>query len=125
MFNNLTNHDPILDITSNLLGQGDFLVIVLARDWRKIDIDARALAGKDVGAKAVLAEVDLRAVDLIEQHSGQRAEHLQGETRTLDNVDRGHEVVDDEVCAGAVVDADGVCFAHKTDGGLVAARDED
>jgi hypothetical protein len=50
---------------------------------------------------------------------------LQGEVGALDDVDRGDERVDDDGCARRVVDRNGVCLAIDTDGGVLAAGDED
>ena len=122
MLHNLTHHLPILDKAPNLLRQRVLAIIVLGG---QVDINAGALAGEDLGILAVLAEVDGRAIDLVEEHGGQGADDLEGEVGALDDVDRGDEAVDDDGGARRVVDGDGVGLAVDADGCVLAARDED
>lgn len=125
MVHNLTDQHPIPDHTPDLLGQGTFAIIVVVRPAGQIDIDGRALAGKELGPQTLGAEIDGRAVDLIEQDSGQGAEDLEGEIGAFDDVDGGDETVDDEGDVGAVVERDGVCLVEDADGGFGAAGNED
>ena len=125
MVHNLTNQNPIPHHTLQLLRQRTLPIIVLLTPARQIDINRGALAGKDLGAEAVGAEIDGGAVDLVEHDGGQRAEHLQREGRAFDDVDGRDKRVDDEGDAGAVVERDGVCFVDDADGGFRAAGDED
>jgi hypothetical protein len=93
MLNNLTDNLPVLDVASNLLRQRVLRVVVLAR---QIDIDAGALACKDLCVLAVLAKVNGRAVNLVKKDGGQGADNLKCEVGALDDVDGGNERVDDD-----------------------------
>lgn len=125
MFHNLTNQHPIPDHTFDLLRQRTFAIIVLLRPPQQIDIDSRALTGKDLGGQTIAAEINRGAIDLIEQDGGQGAEDLKGEVGAFDDVDGGDEGVDDEGDGGAVVEGDGVGLVGDADGRFGAAGDED
>ena len=122
MLNDFTDDLPVLNIAPDLLRQRVLSVVVFAG---QVDVDARALACKDLCVLAVLAEVDCCAVDLVEENGGQRADNLQGEVGALDDVDGRDERVNDDGCARGVVDGDSVCLAIDADGGVLAAGDED
>jgi len=53
MLNNLADKLTVLDKSTELFRQRALLVVVLLLDWRKVDVDARALAGVDLGVHAV------------------------------------------------------------------------
>ena len=122
MLHNLANDLAPLDKAPDLLRQGILAIIILGG---QVDVDARALAREDLRVLAVIAEVDSRAIDLIEEHGGQGADDLEGEVGALDDVDRGDEAVDDDGGARRVVDGDGVGLAVDADRRVLAARDED
>lgn len=50
---------------------------------------------------------------------------MQRKVGALDDIDGADERVDDERCAGRVIEREGVCLAVDADGGVFAARDED
>ena len=114
----------LIIVRANLRRQRHLLV-VLVRPTNDIQVDPSALARKDSGAHALLGEVDLRAVDLVEHDGGDGAHDLQGKVVGLDDVDGGDEGVDDEGEAGRVFDGDLVGFALDDDGGGVAAGYKD
>jgi hypothetical protein len=122
MLNDFADKLAVLDVCPDLLRQRILTIVILTR---QVDIDTRALAREDLRVLAILAEVDGRAVDLVEQHCGQGADDLEREVGALDDVDRGDERVDDDGCAARVIDGDGVGLAVDADGGVLAAGDED
>jgi hypothetical protein len=132
MRNNLVHDIPLLLIPprANLAGQRHLLVVLVLlgallalRDH--VQVDAGRLARVDARGDALLAEVQLGAVDLVEEHRRDGLEHLQGKVLRLDGVDGGDEGLDDEREAVGVFDRDGVGFALEDDGGVGALGDED
>ena len=125
MFYNLTHNLPIPDDTLDLLRHRPFRIIVLLRSSRDVDVDARALTRKDLGAQGLPAQVDLRRIDLVEHDRRQCAEDLHLELRTLDHVHAADQGVNGKGDLGAVVERDRVRLADDPDGGFGAPRDED
>ena len=116
-----THHAP------NLLWQSTFpevILALLALD-RDIDVDAAAFTRKHLRGQTRRAEIDLRAIDLVQQDGRQTAEHLDGDVGRFDDVDGRDERVEDQIQSVAVVDRDGVAFASYADRGGFTARDED
>jgi hypothetical protein len=74
---------------------------------------------------ALLAEIDLRAVNLVEQHCGDGTKDLESKVLGLDDVDTRDELFDDERKTACVVDGDSVGFSADDDGGFGAFGDED
>jgi ketosteroid isomerase-like protein len=122
VFDNLADDLAILDIAPDLLGQWVLRVIVRVG---YVDVDARALAGKDFRVERLLSEVDGGAINLVQQDGWQSAKHLQGEVGTFNHIDCADHRVDDERCAGGVVQGQGICLAVDADGCVLAAGDED
>ena len=101
------------------------LPVVVVGAGNDVEVDAVRLAVEDLRGGALLAKVDLRAVDLVHHDGRDGAEHLQGKVLRLDHVDRGHERVDDEREAARVLDRHLVGLAADDDGRVVAPADED
>lgn len=93
MLDDLTHHLAVLNPAPDLLRERVLRIVVLARE---VDVDAGALACEDLCVLAVLAEVDGRAVDLVEEDCGEGADDLEGEVGAFDDVDGGDERVDDD-----------------------------
>jgi hypothetical protein len=74
--------------------------------------------------QTLLAQINRRAIYLVEQDGGYRARDLHGKGRALYDVYRGDERFDKERAFGGIVNGDGVCFALYTNGGIFAAGDE-
>ena len=111
-------------VGADLRGQGHLLVVaVLAVD--DVEVDAGRLAGEDAGGGALLAEVDLGAVDLVQQDGRDDAHDLQGQVLRLDGVDRRDERVDHQRDPVRVLDGHGVGLALDDDDGVVALADQD
>ncbi len=125
MLHNLRHQPPIPDHTLHLLRQRPLLIIILLRPPRQHHIHARAQTRKHLRPQTLPAQIHRRPIHLIQHDRRQHAQHLHLELRALDDVNGGHEAVDDEREAGAVVDGDGVGFAGDADGGFGAAGDED
>ena len=121
MLHDLTNQLPIPNHALHLLRQRPLHVIVIVAFPRHDDIDARAQTREDLRPETFAAEIEGRAVDLVEHDGRQGAEDLHLELGALDDVDGGDEGVDDEGDGGAVVERDGVGFAVDADGGFRAA----
>jgi hypothetical protein len=66
MLNNLSKELAVLDPTSKLLRNRLLPIIVLFLLRRQVNVDTRAFARKDLGVQASLAQVDGRAVNLVE-----------------------------------------------------------
>lgn len=124
MLDNLADELAILEVTAELLGKRALLVVLLLGLGRQVDVDARALGGVYLGVQAVLGKIDGGTIDLVEHDSGKATQDLEAEVGTLDDIDGGDEVVDDEVGAWTVVDADGVGLADQTNSGVLALCDE-
>ena len=125
MFYNLTHNLPIPNDTLDLLRHRLFRIIILIRPSWNIDVDARALTRKDLGAKGLPAQVYLRRIDLVEHDRRQCAENLHLELRTLDHVDAADQRVNGKGYLGAIVERYRIRLADDPDGGLRAPRDED
>ena len=111
-------------VGADLRGQRDLLVVaVVAGD--DVEVDARRLAGEDAGGGALLAEVDLGAVDLVQQHGRDDAHDLQRQVLRLDGVDRRDQRVHHQRDAVRVLDRHGVGLALDDDDGVVALADQD
>ena len=124
MLDNLADELAILEVTAELLGKRALLVVLLLGLGRQVDVDARALGGVYLGVQAVLGKIDGGTIDLVEHDSGKATQDLEAEVGTLDDIDGGDEVVDDEVGAWTVVDADGVGLADQANARVLALCDE-
>ena len=124
MLDNLADELAILEVTAELLGKRALLVVLLLGLGRQVDVDARAFGGVYLGVQAVLGKIDGGTIDLVEHDSGKATQDLEAEVGTLDDIDGGDEVVDDEVGAWTVVDADGVGLADQANARILALCDE-
>ena len=104
MLHDLADQLSVLDVTPELLRDRALGVIAILVFRRQVDVDARALAGEDFRVRAVLRQVDLGRINLVQQDCGYGAEDLEGEIGAFNDVYRADERVDDEGCACAVVD---------------------
>lgn len=125
MFHNLTDHHPIPNHALNLLRQRPLYIIIVLAHPRQVDVHPRTFTRKHLGAQTVPAEIQRRAVHLIQHDRRQRAQNLHFEFRGFDDVDGGNEAVDDQGYLSAVVQRDGVGFADHADGRLRTPGDED
>lgn len=125
MLHDFTHEHTILDVALELLWQRALLsVIISALLRRKVDVDSRGLAGKDLGVETLLTEVNGSAVNLVQEQGGGSAVNLESKLRTLDNIETADQGVDDERKAITVVDGDGVGLVSDLDDGLVATSDQ-
>lgn len=122
----LVDNVPLLLVVvrADLRRERQLLVVVIGA-FDDVQVDVGGLAGEDLGGLALLAEVYLRAVDLVHQHGGDEAHDLQGEVLRLDDVDGRDERVHDEGQPVRVLDRDGVGLALDDDGRVAALADED
>ena len=126
VLNNLAHKLAALDIGLDLLWHRDLARIVLVLLRGQHNIDARAFAGEDLGAlHGLLAQEDRCTVYLVEHDGRKGPGHLGGKVGGLDDVDAAYERLDEDLCAWAVVDRDGVGLALEDDRGLVALGDKD
>jgi len=95
MLNNFVDQLAILDISPDLFGHRALEVVGIIRiilGWQH-NVDTGAFARKDLRVEALVAEVDLSSIDLIQQDGGEGAENLKCKIRALDNIDRRHKIV--------------------------------
>lgn len=97
MLDNLAYQGTILDVALDLFGDRALLGIIIGSILRREhDVNGSALAGEDLSAETLLAEIDGSAVDLIQQDGGDEAVDLQSELGALDDVEAADKGVDDD-----------------------------
>jgi hypothetical protein len=70
VLHDLADQLSILDVTPELLRDRALGVIAILVFRRQVDVDARALAGEDFCVRAVLRQVDLGRINLVQQDCG-------------------------------------------------------
>jgi hypothetical protein len=90
---------PFVVVGADLRGQRQFLVVLVGAG-DDVQVDARGLAGEDLGTGGLLTEIDGSTVDLIQHDSGNGTVDLELKVGGLDDVDGGDEGVNDEGEAG-------------------------
>ena len=121
MGHNLTHNIPLLLIIvrADLIWQRHLLgIIVRARHHNQID--ARRITRKQTRGRAFLAQVDLRAINLVKQNRGHCSGHLDGKVLRLDHVDRRDERLNEQTKPVGVVNGNGVGLATNDNGALAA-----
>lgn len=111
-------------VGADLEGEGELAVVVVGAG-DNVEVDAGGLGGEDAGAAALLAEVDLGAVELVEHDGGQGAEHLQREVGRLDHVHRRHQRVHHQRQPRRVLDRHRVRLALDDHRRVAAPADQD
>ena len=87
MLNNLAYKLTIFEESTDLLWQWALLVVILFSGWRKVDIDARTLAGIKLGVQAIFRQVYRSTIDLVQHDCWKALQDLEGKVWTLDNID--------------------------------------
>lgn len=128
MLDNLTLQQPALHRVSQLLGHGLLHVVPLITPLyrvRDVDVDCGALTCQHLNVGVGFAQVYRATVALVDLDRGRAAVDLERERVGFDDVDRGHEVVDDHTRLGALVDGHRINFAVDLDHSVFTAEDKD
>lgn len=126
MLDDLGNKHPVLDVALKLLGDRALLGVIIGTFLgRKVDVNGRRLAGEDLGGKALLAQIDGSAINLVQKNGRNDTVDLQSELGRLDDVQAAHQGINNDGKTGAVVDGNSIRLAGNLDDRLVDARDED
>lgn len=125
MLHDLAHQPSTLYRVLQLLRHRPLIIIPLLTLTRDVDVNCSCLGCQDLQIGRFLRYIDSATVALVDLDRGCLAYDLQCERVTFDDVDRGHEVVNDDTRLYTLADRDSVDLAVDLDVGVFAAEDED
>jgi hypothetical protein len=128
MLDNLALQQPALHRVPQLLWHGLLHIVPLLAPLcrvRDVDVDCGALTRQHLNVGVGLAQVYRAAVALVDLDRRRAAVDLERERVGLDDVDRGHEVINDHTRLGALVDGHSINLAVDLNHGIFTAEDKD
>ena len=125
VFNYLAYKHSTSHHTLHLFRQRLFDVVIVVCLSRQIDIDSRTLTRENLGSQRIFAQINGRAVDLVQHDSRQCTQYLHFKLRTLDDIDGTNKRIYDKRALSAIIKRDSISLSDNTDGSSGAARYKD